>query len=317
METAADGTATRNNFAVRPSDTWITWLVSRLFKTGGTANQVPIKTNGTDYNWSWGSITSSIISDFTAAVTSVVGGLSIASGSNVGGGSEVYKSTASNVLSFRTLLATNKYGSNALPFDVIDLTENANDITANLNWAALATLQDEQFITMSASGDTDDFPVLVDNYPDGAAVETMQNVTTDALKVPNGATFKIEPKPYTAVIPDVTSVRYKVEFSATVTNPSAGTDYGNLIVAIAESNFVNGDPYVTGAIELTNTGATPPVNTSTMYVAGTLNLDGTGSRYITIYVGKQEAPNFKLYNAFLTIRAISLNSTSLGTVKIL
>lgn len=48
--------STRNQYTFRLNSTWINWLVSRLFKSGGVAGDVPIKTNGTDYNWSWGNI---------------------------------------------------------------------------------------------------------------------------------------------------------------------------------------------------------------------------------------------------------------------
>jgi microcystin-dependent protein len=53
-QTAA--TTTRNQYQIRFAGAWITWLISRIFKAGGTAGQVPIKTNGTDYNWAWGQL---------------------------------------------------------------------------------------------------------------------------------------------------------------------------------------------------------------------------------------------------------------------
>ncbi|HEY8363960.1 MAG TPA: tail fiber protein [Haloplasmataceae bacterium] len=49
-------TTTRNRFRIRLSSSWITWLISRIFKSGGVEGDVPIKTNSDDYNWSWGNI---------------------------------------------------------------------------------------------------------------------------------------------------------------------------------------------------------------------------------------------------------------------
>lgn len=54
--TQTGAASTRNQYQIRFAGAWITWLVSRLFKSGGTAGQVPIKTNGTDYNWAWGQL---------------------------------------------------------------------------------------------------------------------------------------------------------------------------------------------------------------------------------------------------------------------
>lgn len=58
LESVADvSVTTRNKYDVRPTATWVTWLLSRLFKSGGTAGQVPVKTDGTDYNWGWSTLT--------------------------------------------------------------------------------------------------------------------------------------------------------------------------------------------------------------------------------------------------------------------
>lgn len=54
--TQTGAASTRNQYQIRFAGAWLTWLISRLFKSGGTAGQVPIKTNGTDYNWAWGQL---------------------------------------------------------------------------------------------------------------------------------------------------------------------------------------------------------------------------------------------------------------------
>lgn len=57
LESIADvAVTTRNKYEVRPTSTWVTWLLSRLFKSGGTSGQVPIKSSGTDYAWAWGTL---------------------------------------------------------------------------------------------------------------------------------------------------------------------------------------------------------------------------------------------------------------------
>ncbi len=50
------GATTRNQYQIRLLGTWVTWLISRIFKAGGIAGDVPIKTNGADYNWSWANV---------------------------------------------------------------------------------------------------------------------------------------------------------------------------------------------------------------------------------------------------------------------
>jgi hypothetical protein len=58
LESIADvAVTTRNKYDIRPTASWVTWLLSRLFKSGGTAGQVPVKVDGTDYNWGWGTLT--------------------------------------------------------------------------------------------------------------------------------------------------------------------------------------------------------------------------------------------------------------------
>lgn len=55
-------------------------LQERGFKPGGTAGQVPIKTNGTDFNWSWGNYIPTTNANLTGVVTSVGNATSIADG---------------------------------------------------------------------------------------------------------------------------------------------------------------------------------------------------------------------------------------------
>lgn len=58
--------STRNKYFYRISNYFLNWLadsiIPRLFKTGGSANQVPKKIDGTNYNWSWGTIAFSELS---------------------------------------------------------------------------------------------------------------------------------------------------------------------------------------------------------------------------------------------------------------
>lgn len=54
--TQTGAATTRNQYQIRFAGSWITWLISRIFKSGGIEGDVPIKTNGTDYNWSWANI---------------------------------------------------------------------------------------------------------------------------------------------------------------------------------------------------------------------------------------------------------------------
>lgn len=49
-------TTTRNQYRFRIADAWVTWLVSRIFKQGGTIGQVPIKNSSTNYDWSYGQL---------------------------------------------------------------------------------------------------------------------------------------------------------------------------------------------------------------------------------------------------------------------
>lgn len=57
MDITIDGaTTTRNKFFARINSIFLTWLISRLIKSGGVSGDVPIKTNGTNYNWSWGDL---------------------------------------------------------------------------------------------------------------------------------------------------------------------------------------------------------------------------------------------------------------------
>jgi hypothetical protein len=58
--TDVDGTTTKNNYPIRFKSTFITWLISRIFKSGGTTGQVPVKNSNTNYDWSWGSITTNL-----------------------------------------------------------------------------------------------------------------------------------------------------------------------------------------------------------------------------------------------------------------
>lgn len=48
--------SSRNQYQIRFLGAWLTWLISRIFKAGGVEGDVPIKTNGTDYNWSWANV---------------------------------------------------------------------------------------------------------------------------------------------------------------------------------------------------------------------------------------------------------------------
>ncbi len=50
------GATTRNQFQVRLLGTWVTWLISRLFESGGVSGDVMIKQSGTDYDKAWGNV---------------------------------------------------------------------------------------------------------------------------------------------------------------------------------------------------------------------------------------------------------------------
>ncbi len=50
------GATTRNQYQIRFLGAWLTWLVSRIFKQGGVEGDVPIKTSGVDYAWSYGNV---------------------------------------------------------------------------------------------------------------------------------------------------------------------------------------------------------------------------------------------------------------------
>lgn len=41
---------------IKIQNAWVTWLHTRIFKQGGIEGDVPIKTNGTNYNWSWSNL---------------------------------------------------------------------------------------------------------------------------------------------------------------------------------------------------------------------------------------------------------------------
>lgn len=45
-----------NQSGIKLKNTWIVWLISRLFKQGGVIGNIPIKINSVDYNWSWSDI---------------------------------------------------------------------------------------------------------------------------------------------------------------------------------------------------------------------------------------------------------------------
>lgn len=80
---------------IKIQNTWITWLVSRIFKSGGVAGDVPIKTNGVNYNWSWGNL-----ANLSSFVTSLLANNSFTNG-------------LANLSSFLTSLSTNIFnGSN-------------------------------------------------------------------------------------------------------------------------------------------------------------------------------------------------------------
>ena len=53
-----------------------------------------------------------------------------------------------------------------------------------------------------------------------------------------------------------------------------------------------------------------------MSVFGTMGIAGDGARDITIRLGKSTSINVDTYASTLSIKAISLISTSLGTIKI-
>jgi hypothetical protein len=76
MDVSIDGaTTTRNKYFFRLSLAWLTWLVSRLFKSGGSAGDIPIKNSATDYDWSWGNLADSagFISSLLANTTFLSG----------------------------------------------------------------------------------------------------------------------------------------------------------------------------------------------------------------------------------------------------
>ncbi len=50
------GATTRNQYQIRFLGAWLTWLVSRLFESGGVSGDVMIKQSGTDYDKAWGNL---------------------------------------------------------------------------------------------------------------------------------------------------------------------------------------------------------------------------------------------------------------------
>lgn len=51
--TADPTVTTRNNYLLTLSSDFSNWLISRLFKAGGTIGQVPVKTSSNSYEWGW------------------------------------------------------------------------------------------------------------------------------------------------------------------------------------------------------------------------------------------------------------------------
>lgn len=56
IDISLSSATTRNAYRTFLNSTWITWLISRIFKQGGTIGQVPIKVDSTNYNWNWGQL---------------------------------------------------------------------------------------------------------------------------------------------------------------------------------------------------------------------------------------------------------------------
>jgi hypothetical protein len=57
IDVSADaGVTTRNHYLVKLSSGFRTWLLTRIFKQGGTTGQVPKKNSATNYDWSWGNV---------------------------------------------------------------------------------------------------------------------------------------------------------------------------------------------------------------------------------------------------------------------
>lgn len=69
IESVADpSTTTRNNYLTRIAPDWLVWLMSVVFKQGGSASYVPIKNSSTNYDWSWGDLSqnSTFINNLTS-----------------------------------------------------------------------------------------------------------------------------------------------------------------------------------------------------------------------------------------------------------
>ena len=99
---APSGTTTRNQYQFKISFTWLTWLITRIFKSGGVLGDVPIKTNGTNYNWGWG---------------------------NVGNDATTVSNIANNATFVSTLLANTTFVNNIV---TVVITNNPTAITESL-----------------------------------------------------------------------------------------------------------------------------------------------------------------------------------------
>lgn len=60
IDISLSSATTRNAYRTFLNGTWITWLISRIFKQGGTIGQVPIKNSSTDYDWGYGQLGNNI-----------------------------------------------------------------------------------------------------------------------------------------------------------------------------------------------------------------------------------------------------------------
>lgn len=292
VEVSVDGTTTRNQYIAKFKANFITYL-NTLY------NQVA--TNVTNI----GTLTTTV----SELVSSI--GNAIITGSNVGAGTGIFYAKNGTTLEFKSLFANTKKDSSIFGsgLNVLTVAASGTNVTYSLNYAALSNLQDEQYVYVAAD-------TAIDPYDFGDVIPTASDIDDFVNLTDTSAGMFITPKNYSTIIPDVTSVIYKVEFIGTFRNPNAGVLSCSLISAITYTDYdsLTPDPYVFQSVECLPT--TLAANTATISNIGTLTVSGTGSRNITVKLGKNNTNNGNLYGAFLSIRAISLTSTSLGTIKI-